>query len=245
MNYKRYKEFRAEIDGLSKEVDAEEFFSTVESKLMDYLSKHPDADLSELRMIVHEIMAPRFAAFIDATFGQYDKIITVVNDLYSDLGPDLSREFSEVRAIEKVNMTYLGNYSQKDSELIVKRVQEGLVDKLTVKELTEKIKGVSDAVSSHARVIAQTQIKSYGRNLKYEKAQIGEVFYYRYADLSLLPNSHLFCIKEVGVAASGVSRHINEINRMSNDTGPMPVITYCGGWHCYHDWEPDPFYEEK
>jgi hypothetical protein len=241
MNNKRYKEFRDEIDKMQKRMDAAEFFKTLDVKLLDYAMRNPDVPMYELEAYVTEIFAPRFKEYAESISGKYNEIVKTVNDLYSDLGVDMSRDFLRVKSIEAVNKSYLGKFSEKELEYITKKTREGLFNNLSKNELAAKISKVSDTVSGYADVIAQTQIKGYAQNLKNEKARIGEVDYFRYADLTIRPNSHLFCIDQVAVAASGVSIHINEILKMSNGT-ELPVITYKGGWHCYHDWEPDPFY---
>ena len=227
---------------MQKELDSAEFFKTLDSKLLDYAFRHPDISITELELYVREIFAPRFKEYAESISGKYNEIVKVVNDLYTDIGVDVSRNFSQVKAIETVNRSYLGKFSEKEIEMITKKTREGLVKDLSKNELAKQISRVSDTVSGYGDVIAQTQIKGYAQELKNEKARIGEVYYYRYADLTIRPNSHDFCIDQVAVAASGVSIHVNKILQMSNGT-ELPVITYKGGWHCYHDWEPDPFYE--
>ena len=119
-------------------------------------------------------------------------------------------------------------------------MRTGIVDKLSLKDFSDKIKQVDDVVAGYSETIAKTQMKGYGRALKYEKANIGEVFYYEYVN-PLHDNSRQFCIDHVGN-----TYHIDVINKMQNGAKQLkPVIDYCGGWNCNHDWEPDPFYTEE
>ena len=103
MNESRYKEFRDYLKKLQKELGAEEFFRTLDSKLLDYAFKNPDVSVIELRAYIKEIFTPEFASYAGAIIKNYDDIVTTVNDLYSDLGVDISRDFGNIKANPKFN----------------------------------------------------------------------------------------------------------------------------------------------
>jgi hypothetical protein len=240
---KRYLEFKKEIEELRKSLSASDFIHVIDTKLVDYLARNTDADLFDLRLLVDSIFPPTFKEFATEIFSKYDILVTKVNDIYGDIGTDVSREMSSIRALESINKSYLGKFSQKETEYIAKQLEKGISTNMTRAEIATNVSKISDTVSFYSDTIAQTQIKGYARNLKLEKAVLGEVDYMRYVDSTLRSNSHEFCIQEVARANRGISVHVSEIRGMSNGTS-LPVITYCGGWRCLHDWEPDPFYKQ-
>lgn len=243
MNLKRYRDYKAELNALIGSVNEHDLFHTVDAKLVDWMAKHPDVSTAEIRLFVERMYKPLFAEYSTNIFDSFDTTVKMVNSLYSDLGNDISREVSSVRAIESVNKSYLGRFSTKELEWITSKVEKGISKGFTKAELSEYIKGSSDTVSFYADTIAKTQIKSYGQILKNEKALIGEVDFFRYVDQVLRDNSHEFCIREVGIAGQGISKSRTEISTMNNGTD-LPVMEYRGGWNCNHDWEPDPFYKK-
>jgi len=243
MDIKRLKEFQQEMLRIKKELSADEFFATLNTKLLDFASKNPDAPLSEIEQAVREIFPPQVTSYEKELFIKFKDTLNVVNDLYSDLSGNIDKDLLQLQRVEKVSKTYLGAFEQKESAKIVKTIQQGLADKLSREELAKNIAAAGDRASAYADVIAQTQIKGYANEAKHQKAQHGEGYYYRYAGI-IRANSRLFCINEMEYGQKK-SRHINEINALDNGPKqPKPVIIYRGGWGCYHDWEPDPFYEE-
>jgi hypothetical protein len=240
MDNKRLKEFQQQMKKLQKELSAEEFFSTLNSKLLDFAAKNPGAPISEIEAAVREIFPPQVLQYKKEIFIKFEDTLKIVNDLYDDLGSGIDKDLLQLKRIEKVTSTYLGAYEKNESAKLVKAIREGLLDKLSRPELAKKIGAAGSRAASYADVIAQTEIKGYAREAKHQKAQLGEVFNYRYVGI-IRGNSRLFCINEMEYAQNK-SRHINEINALDNGPKQLkPVIVYCGGWGCYHDWEPDPF----
>lgn len=159
MNQSRYKEFRDYISKLQRELKPEEFFKVLDSKLLDFAFRNPGIGTIELRAYIREIFTPKFHDYAAEIIKKYDNIILTVNDLYSDLGVDISRDFKAIQSIEQVNSTYLGKFTKREIDLITERTRKGLLDGLTKNELAKEIGKVSDAVKVHAEVLGQTQIK--------------------------------------------------------------------------------------
>lgn len=241
MDFKDYNKFKREMSKLMNEIDGD-IFHTMDAKLADFIAKNPGAPRYEMELFVQELFPKKMVQFSKQIFDTYDQTLDIVNSLYDNLGTDISRELFSVRALEKVNTQYLGALTDKETGYIAKKMEEFATQDMTVKELTKSIAEVSDTVKFHAETLAKTQVKGYGRNLKWEKALIAEVDYFRYVDSTLRPNSHEFCIKQVARAEQGISVSLKEIKGMSNGTY-LPVFQYCGGFRCLHDWEPDPFYK--
>ena len=235
---KRLKKFQERMAKLQKSVSFQQYKETVIIKILDYARQNPDADLKALKKEITEIFGEPFEEFSNELFTRYDDIIEVTNKLYYDVGEEITRDHNKIAAIEKVNSTRLGNYEQRWVNKLSKVTRRALVDNVDYYELRNRIKHVGGGVADYADVLASTQIKGYGREIKYQKATLGEVLWYEYMG-NIRKTTRPFCLPKVGEHF-----HINEIEKMENGPKQLkPVITYCGGWNCRHDWEPDPFYK--
>lgn len=235
---KRLKKFQERMAKLQKSVSFKQYKETVILKILDYARQNPNADLKALKKEITEIFGEPFGEFSDQLFSKYDDIIEVTNKLYTDIGEDITRDHNKIAAIEKVNSTRLGKYEKRWVTKLAKGTRRALVENVDHHELRTRIKRIGGSVSEYADVLASTQIKGYSREVKYQKATIGEVYWYEYMG-NRRKTTRAFCRDKIGKHF-----HIDEIRKMDNGPKQLkPVITYGGGWGCLQDWEPDPFYK--
>ncbi len=240
INKKRYKDYKKEIAGLQKDLDFHNRYKSFKAKMFDLLDrKQWTVDEHDLRNAVTTLFGDEYLPFVKECIRDYDTMLDIVNTLYKDIGVDVSREFSKLRSLERINRNRLGDYGDEVVDLITREVRKGLSEGMKYKELIKHLKPVDGKVENYAHAIARTQAKGYSRACKSEKARIGEVYLFEYVGAALQGNSHLFCKYMLGMTC-----HIDDIVKMYNGTG-LPVLDYCGGWNCVHDWEPDPFAKEK
>jgi len=232
----RAKKFREDMAALQRELKFGSRMAVIQDKLLDYLArtKIEPKYLRELINVIEPNFRPEFQKFINDTLKKYNNILDIVNDYYSDLGVDIQRDFSRIKAIEIITRARMGEYEQKAIREIARQLRKGLLDKKSYKKIAKDLAKVGEKVSFYSETIARTQVKAYGQAAVTEKANIAQVFAYEYIGI-IRRNTRLFCRHTVGKTL-----HIDDIRRMRN--GQLePVITYRGGWNCHHDWEPDPF----
>lgn len=241
VNKKTVKEFQAELKRLSKNVKLKSFIKVMEDKILDYIQKHRDVDIFELRSLIKQTFGQQFEKYVTLIFGKYNNTIEIVNELYADLGIDVERSFTQIRRIEGVNQIKLGRYKEEAIKEIQKRTRQALIKKYTFKEFSETLAAVDEKVSHAADTIATTQLRAYAQTAKNFKANIAEVLFYEYVGV-IRKNTRAFC-----KGTLGQTYHIDQINKFNESVvGPAfikPCIIYKGGWNCLHDWEPDPFYK--
>lgn len=238
INKKRLKEFQDEMRKLLSDVSFAAGQAVVNDKLISYLSRNANPSKEELRRLLYEIFPPEFERYAAGVFKKYNGIVELVNTVYRDFDIEVTRDFSRIKKLEHLTSARLGDYSERAQKEIVKRVRRGVVDKLNIKELSSELKSIGGKVEKYADTISTTQLKGYARLCKSEQANIAEVFYFEYVGQER-DTIRDFCAEHLGNIY-----HIEEINKMdAGKAGIKPVITYCGGWNCIHDWEPDPFYK--
>jgi hypothetical protein len=241
IDVERLREFQRQIADLAVRLSPESHFDIVKSKVIDYLEKHPGVDQRDMEYVLKQAFNPEFAQWLKKIFESYNTSLDLVNELYSDLGVDVQRDFSKIRRIEEINRTQLGNYSEDSYKALRKAVRISIVDNLSAKESGALISSTSDKAAAYGQVIANTQLKAYNRTAKREKANLAGVVWYKYMGL-LRERSRTFCRETLNEY-----HHIDEINGFTAaEVGKAfitPCIIYCGGWNCRHDWEPDPFYK--
>ncbi len=238
------REYQKEMLKLRKQVNSKEFYSIAEAKLGDYFSKNSAADLMEIKHIVHEILPPQFQHYADDLYKNYNKILDIVNEIYSGLGVDIQRDLPKIKQIEKVTQSYLGKFEPAAEKKLVTTIRTGLLDKLSVKELSAEISKAGDAVSAYSDIIAKTKIQGYGRVSKIEKARIAGVLFFDYVGL-IRDTTRDFCLMMLQLSKEGKRWTIAELDALDNGPKQLkPVSENGGGWGCHHDTEPDPFYEE-
>ena len=241
----RYNQFQKDIRALQEELSFKAYYDTIQAKLLDILAKYELKDIDtlwRLRKIVEPAFHPEFRKYVDQIFITYNVVLETVNEYYDDLGVDISRDFDEIRALERVNRTKLGQYEDDEIKRIAKDLRKGIRKGWDHKRIAKQLRtGTGDRVRFYAQTIARTQVKGYSRMAKMEKARIGEVFWFEYVGI-IREHTRDFCRNLL--APSDPTYHIDSIMQMNNNN-LMPVRIYGGGWNCHHDWEPDPFYNEK
>lgn len=239
----RLETFREYVDKLQKDLSFTEFRAVMEAKLFDFASKNPDVlELAEVKREIGKFIKPVFKEYFDLVFANYDNVIYTINDLYSDLGLDVGRDMTRIKAIERVNKTDIGRYSQSSLNRIAKTVRESLAAQKTEKELIKDLSRISSKVQTYSEALAKTQMKGYARTVKAEKSMLGDVEWFEYVGW-IRPKTRTFCLKCLGEKMFKLSTILNDLD--NGPSQPKPVITYAGGWRCAHDFEPDPFYSPK
>lgn len=232
----RYEQFRRELAGFLSQLDAEERYRVIESKLVDWLSRNdPDAeDLVTFQRQARNILDDDLAPFVERIRESFEGTLDVINELYDDIGPEMSKDLPRIRQIERVSDTQLGDYKESVIADMKRQLRKGLLADESVDALRKRIAPLSQKASFYANTIAQTQVKALGRTSKAEKARLGEVPFFEYVGV-VRDTTRPFCR-----ALAGTTHHVNSIRQMRNGN-LEPVMQYCGGWNCIHDWEPDPF----
>jgi predicted XRE-type DNA-binding protein len=236
----RYQEYRDELNDQLRGLDAREQYRTLQAKLLDYVEKNnlSQADALELRRVTRQLLDDELSSFADRILQNFDRSARLVNDLYDDLGDNVDRSFARVQSIERATSAELGNYKEGVTDEITRQLRQGLAQDEGVDALQKRIAPISKKASYYSGTIAQTGVKAQTRALKTEKARVAGVYMYEYVGL-LRSTTRPFCRTMLGS-----THHISDIRQMSNGNRE-PVITYCGGWNCIHDWEPDPFADEE
>jgi hypothetical protein len=238
----RFKEFEKEMRALQEGVSFESYYETFRSKLSDYLAKIEgsarDQTIKILSKNIDQMFSPELAKYTKEVIGNFNSVIDLVNAKYSDIGFDIARDFGKLQAFERLSIEQFGRYRKSTigglTKLLRKELIAGKSSKQIAKKIREKFKGKA---SFYAETIARTSVKGYGRESKHEKSRLGEVFYFEYVGIRR-KQTRPFCVHMIGT-----THHIDRIKGMRNGN-LEPVETYCGGWNCVHDWEPDPFAKE-
>jgi len=243
INKKRAREFAGNIQDLMNELQFGEFYETFRAKMFDVIAKR-ELDVESLRSAIRKIKRifdPEFAKYIDLVFSDYNEAVNLINQHYDDIGGDISRNFDKIQAIEKVNLSRLGDYSKAATREISKKVRKGILEGKTSGEIAKALADTDDKVKFFADTIARTQVKGYSNALKLEKSRLGEVFFMTYFGF-VRSNSRVFC--RALLEETDPTFHVNDISQMRN--GQIePVRVYRGGYNCNHDWEPDPFFKKE
>ena len=232
----RLQAFLREMRALQNSLSFDEHYEVFRAKIEDAISRaraFKELSRTQQRQFVESFFKPEHAKFATKIVRDYLEVLDIVNQIYEDLGIEIQRDFTKVRAIEQVNRTQLGDYEESAVKSIAKSLREGLARGDNFKEIRKALIQVGGKVTTYADVIARTQVKGYARVAKSEKARIAEVFIYEYVGIRR-KTTRPFCR-----AMIGMSCHADTIRKLNN--GQLtPILTYCGGWHCFHDWEPNP-----
>ncbi len=240
-NRKRYRAYADDLQALIASLSTPERLRTLEAKVLDLLQRRgitfTDFDGGEalrLTRTLRELLGRELAPFADELLHSYRSTLEVVNEHYSDLGTDARPEMAQVRALEEASRQELGRYRESTVQSIERAVREGARQGETWRELADRIRPASKKAAFYAETLAKTQIKAVGRTAKTEKARQAQAFMMEYVGV-VRSTTRPFCHAHVGQTL-----HLDDIRRLRNGNRE-PVITYCGGWNCIHDWEPDPF----
>lgn len=235
INKDRFRRYLAEMKALQERVGTTQFVTIFNRKLQDLLSRGliTKADLKGMEDTLTRLFGDSFQGFQQRLFTSYDDVIALLNEEYDDLGGDISRRYQKMQDVERVSRLQLDSYEASTRQAIIRTVREGLMEDLSARELTDKLRPLLDKSKHYAKTLAQTQIKRYGRAGKYRKALQAGVEYFFYAGV-LRDTTRRFC----RICLHKIF-HISTILRMQNGN-LEPVILNCGGWNCIHDWEPDP-----
>lgn len=235
----RYEQYQTEMTALSKGLSAKSHMKVVRSKVLDFLSKNAitiEASY-EVKRLVQTLLDDELTTYLNKLNGKYDQVIEMVNTIYSDLGVEVTRNFNQIYAIERVNASEIGEFEDGVARRISDAVRKAAIEKTTPENLAKTIAAFSDKSAIYAETIAKTQLKGISRVAKNEKAYSAEVFVFEYVG-HVRDVTRAFCR-----ALSGTSHHLDTIHELRNGNRE-PVMENCGGWNCIHDWEPDPFATE-
>ena len=232
----RYNQFQEEMTALSRGLSAREQLAVVRAKLLDFFSKRGlnASAADDTRGLVTQLLDEELTEYANKVFRRYNEVLGVVNDLYADLGVDVTKDFSKIYAIERANAAELGEFEDWVAREISAQVRTAVVEGESFNDLKARIGAISEKAALYSDTIARTQMKVVGRVAKGEKARIAEVFYFEYVG-NVRGVTRAFCR-----ALAGSTHHIDTIHQLRNGN-KEPVFENCGGWRCIHDWEPDPF----
>jgi len=233
------KKFKKDLSAIQKAISSKAYLEFVVTKLSKVLEEKPKLDKDEFKFALEKIFPEQYKKFYNETLKRYDDILEIVNKYYKDLGDEITRDHSKIKSLELIHSTNLGQFEEQAKKKIIKKVNEAIDEKAAYDELVDKLRTVSTGVSYYSNTLAHTQLRAYGRNCKSEKALLAEVFYFEYVG-RIREYTYSHCRKWL---AQG-HFHIDEIAKLDNGAKqPKPVMVYCGGWNCHHDFEPDPFHK--
>jgi hypothetical protein len=239
INKERYKNYNALVEDLQKELEFDELAQIIEAKIFEYLVKSsPDLnDLTERDLCkqIQPLFNPEYYKYIAKMDTNIVEVINAVNHYYDDLGPEVNLETDRIKATEKALKSRIGKYSERAVEYYAKTIRTAVDRERTLSEIRRQLKEAGGKVAFYADTLARTGIKGMSRTGKADKSRLGEIYWMEYVGI-IRAETRSFCL-----AMIGQTRHLNVIRQMRN--GQIePVINYCGGFNCHHDWEPDPFY---
>jgi hypothetical protein len=237
INRERAQKFQQEINALLQTLSFDSQYAIFKSQLLDYLSGligKETPDQRELQNALGRMFNPQLGQFTRDVLKEFNTVIDLVNTDYKDMGVDVARDFPKLRAIEQTLKTNLGNYKDSTIRDINKKLRKGLIAGDNYRKIARELAKADDKSRFFAETIARTQVKAYGRVSKNTKSEIAAIVYFEYIGI-LRPTSREFCKLLVDT-----THHIDDIRKMRNGNRE-PVLEFCGGWNCHHDWEPDPF----
>lgn len=240
INKTRLNRYLARMRELKSNVSDASFYDIVRAKIMDLIARG-QLDTDELEFLVREverIFNSDFAGFVQDVKITYNDTLELVNELYDDLGIDISREFDVVRAVEETNDLQLGEYSEQMKREIARKIRDGNIAGKSVRELGEDLTQLGGKAKHYAETLATTGIQRYSQASKNHKAEIAGVFAYEYAGV-LRETTRPFC----RVLLTHIY-HIDDLKKFRNGN-LEPVTINCGGWNCIHALEPDPTATEE
>lgn len=243
--------YRAEIEDLVNRLGFEEAYNSFRDRFLDLVSRGIVKEGSVLDLIrqIEPLFEPYAERHLFRMEKDYDDAMRLVNQVYADMGVDVTRELDRVVALEKVNRSRWGKYSRKTVRFLAEQTRESRVTGETSKDLAKRFEeSVDPKVVKFADTLARSLVKGEGQELKNEKARIAGVEWMTYVGppvrTSGIPStlSHRFCI-EISRSRKRTFR-VDDINEMKN--GQLePVRIHRGGYRCRHDWEPNPAFSGK
>lgn len=236
----RLAEYTDELLTLVEQARPEAAYRLLRSKLLDLLASGTieRADLAELEAVLREILGPVYGRIVRDVEAYYADLVELTNAYYRDLGLELRRDHTRIRAIEQTIGAEIGRYQEQTVHEVARRLRVALVERESPAEARRRLVGISKKVDAHSETLAQSQLLRYARVLKYEKALQAEVTFFEYVGL-VTSGTRPFCRAMVGqTCALDTVLLLRNANR-------EPVIENCGGWNCKHLWEPDPFATEQ
>jgi hypothetical protein len=99
---------------------------------------------------------------------------------------------------------------------------------LGVPELRDILIQHAGVAPKYAGTVANSMTMSIDRQISTEQARRAGLSEMRYTG-SVRKNTRTFCLEWVGQV-----KPISFWQELQNDTGPNPVIDFCGGWNCVH-----------
>jgi hypothetical protein len=238
----RWKNYQQNVSDFATNIGAEETAAVIQAKVLDFLSRDfsavKDMSAQELQRHIETLFSRNYAPFIDQAFRQYDSLLNLVNVLYNDLGYELNRDLPKIQRLEVINQQRLGKYTEDESQRIQRAIRKSLKEGAMVSDVEKALQGISKRVTFYSETLARTQLRAYGREAKNEKARVAEVEYFQYVGAFREKKIRPFCRKYYLETL-----HLDAIRDLDDylETGQMkPVLRYCGGWNCVHDWEPAP-----
>ena len=237
---KRFEDYMADMQAIQEDVSDPVFLDMVREEVFDLLASGA-VDPSQIDELLDDfsiVFDREFTIFEDGIRDGYNRVLSLVNQRYSDLGEDMSTEMRLMRDVEKTNTLQLGEYKQETIDAIKEKIREGLLSDTPRSEIEDAIAAIDSRAAHYAKTLAGTHLMRYGNISRYGKAIQAGVTVFVYLGV-LRDTTRNFCR-----AALGNRYHIDDILKFRNGN-LEPVIENSGGWNCIHGWEPDPFALEE
>lgn len=174
----------------------------------------------------------------DDMFKTVELRIDTVNDLVKDAGlagfaVDRPTEIPKVvDAIDEIGKKVVKGRDWSIEEFRSMLVQvRGDIQKgnlLDVDKFKQMLKTKGGVLPRYIKTVSDTQLSAIDRIIRREQAKQGSINTMKYFG-PMDGRTRPFCAGQIGAI-----RSIEEWESMYNDTGPQPVIDYCGGWFCRH-----------
>jgi len=187
-----------------------------------------------------DLISPELAKTLKQVQADYDKVVSLANDVYSELGKDVTRDLEKIQSIEQVQLREWGKQEAEILDKVEYRMRKAAVRGVDSKTLKKYLEPIGGSIQSHAETLAKHFVKTHGQVCKVEKADSAGVIWYAFVGPPTVANSHVFCLQMTATRWRTFSR--DDIAQMSNGQRD-PVLFNRGGYRCRHDWDPRPSFK--
>lgn len=236
----RADDFRAEMQRLEDSLDWQQYWDVIKNRIIDALARGTFApeDREDFKRQIRELTGEQFRGWMDDIYDTFQESLYVVNNLYQDMGVNITRDMTDIRAIEQTNATRIGKFEDATIRRIADTLRPALLKGMEWQDVADELKKIDSKTQFYGDTLARTLVKGYGRYAKRIKADMAGIKYYEYVGPNRA-NTRPFCF-----ALNGHHCSAGEIRLSKNGHG-IPVKGYCGGYNCHHEWEPDPFFTDE
>ena len=178
-----------------------------------------------------EDMSDEVFKLLDKRLSDYDKVAERLGLRNAVIGDNIA-QFDFIRQKTAVMAESFTTGSQKAQQIIQDAltgarysIERGSLGVETLKSALIQHAGVAP---KYAGTVSNSMTMSIDRSVSAEQAKRAQLNEMRYTG-SVRKNTRTFCLEWVGQV-----RSVDFWRELNNDTGPNPVIEFCGGWNCVH-----------